>query len=482
MFFWITINLIVWIILLSSDYVQTVFQEKLIQKIMIEVRESISAQVTQKTYAEFHEKNNGEYLSEYINDAGNIEANAISKTFSLISHGVLIIFATVALASYHLLFLPVILVLAMLMMLLPNKLGQPMAQATQNLSEGNAELSNHLTNYLNGFDVFFNFRRLAIYRQLVKKTSQHYASTKIAYKKTNARVTNTIGGLSIFCQIMVDIVTRVLAIMGLIPLGAISSTGNIAANVFNSLSSFSNEFVQIKATRPLFDKIKPQFSGKAAEEQVSAPIFRTMLEIKNLNYTVGNKVIFHQLNLKINKGGKYALVGKSGVGKSTLLKILSGQITNYSGQILIDGIDLHQFSQDQLVSLLQYVDQNVYLFNDTVANNISLWDQTLSDDNLKVALEKAEVDFTDTSEQMIAENGQNLSGGQKQRLALARFFYRPKLIALIDEGLSALDTQTATTIDEVLLNDKKLTLIEVNHHLSPEMIPKYDDVISLDQA
>lgn len=281
---------------------------------------------------------------------------------------------------------------------------------------------------------------------------------------------------------MVDIVTSVLAIMGLIPLGAISSTGNIAANVFNSLSSFSNEFVQIKATRPLFDKIKPQFSGKAVEEQVSAPIFRTMLEIKNLNYTVGNKVIFHQLNLKINKGGKYALVGKSGVGKSTLLKILSGQITNYSGQILIDGIDLHQFSQDQLVSLLQYVDQNVYLFNDTVANNISLWNQTLLDDNLKVALEKAEVDFTDTSEQMIAENGQNLSGGQKQRLALARFFYRPKLIALIDEGLSALDTQTATKIDEVLLNDKKLTLIEVNHHLSPEMIPKYDDVISLDQA
>ncbi|GEL13850.1 multidrug ABC superfamily ATP binding cassette transporter, ATPase and permease protein [Lapidilactobacillus concavus DSM 17758] len=481
LFFWIAINLSVWLILLISDYFQTVFQEKFIQKIMVEIRATISSQITQKSYTDFHRTNTGEYLSEYINDAGNIEANSIRKIFSLISHGVLIIFATIALTIYHWLFLPVIIILSLLMMLLPSRLARPMSQATENLSDGNAKLSNHLTNYLNGFDVFFNFNRLPVYRKLVSKTALNYAQTKVDYTKTNARVTNTIGGLSIFCQVMVDIVTSILAITARIPLGAISSTGNIASTIFNSLSSFSNEFVQIKAIKPLFDKIEPASSSTDNVNEDITPIFNRSITIKNLNYTIDGKNIFNHLNLKLDKGGKYALIGKSGVGKSTLLKILSGQITDYTGEILIDNINLKKLSQTKLVNLLQYVDQNVYLFNDTVANNISLWDETLSLPNLKNSLNKAKIDFTTTNKQIIAENGQNLSGGQKQRLALARFFYQPKPIALIDEGLSALDEVTAAEIDNSLLADNDLTLLEVSHHLSDEMKAKYDKIISLDQ-
>ncbi len=110
-----------------------------------------------------------------------------------------------------------------------------------------------------------------------------------------------------------------------------------------------------------------------------------------------------------------------------------------------------------------------------------MWDQKLSPTNLQSSLDKAKIDFTTTNTQVIAENGQNLSGGQKQRLALARFFYRPKPIALIDEGLSALDAATAIEIDDALLADKDLTLLEVSHHLSNEMKAKYDEIISLDQ-
>ncbi len=350
--FWIVINLSIWAILLISDYFQTVFLEKFIQKIMVDIRMTISAQITQKSYSNFHKTTTGEYLSEYINDAGNIEANSLRKLFSLISHGVLIIFATVALTIYHWLFLPVIIILSLLMMLLPNRLARPMSQATKDLSDGNAKLSNHLTNYLNGFDVFFNFNRLPIYRRLVTQAAQNYARIKVDYTKTNARTTNTIGGLSIFCQVMVDIVTSILAITARIPLGAISSTGNIAATIFNSLSSFSNEFVQIKATKPLFEKIQPDV---LADDQVNGNIeatFNHSLTIKNLNYTIDGNNIFNHFNLKLNKGGKYALVGKSGVGKSTLLKILSGQITDYTGQVLIDDIELKQLNQNKLVSLL----------------------------------------------------------------------------------------------------------------------------------
>ncbi len=477
---WSVINLSVWGFYLISDYFQTIFQEKLTQRIMIDVRSTITNKIVGSSYVKYHGYTTGEYLSEYVNDAGNIEINAIQKLFSLLSAGTTVIFSSIALATYHLLFIPIIVVLSILMLKGPSRLGKPMAKATTEMSGGNAALSNQITNVLNGFDVLFNANKLGRLKQLVQAATQKYASVKVSYTKTSARVSNSIAALSIFCQVMVDIMTSILAILGMIPLGAISSTGNIAASIFNSLSSLSNDAVQIKAMRPLFDKIVPSSTEPLTVFEADEPrAFRHELKVVDLSYSIDGKNVLNHLNLTFKRGGKYAIVGPSGVGKSTLLKILDGQITDYTGHIYIDGQDLRDMTTAGLTKLSQYIDQNVYLFNDSVANNISLWEEKLNPRGLKTALARAKVDFIESSDQTIAENGQNLSGGQKQRLALARFFYAPKPIAFLDEGTSALDADTASQVTKEFLSDPQLTLIEVSHHLSSELQGVYDQVINL---
>ena len=98
---------------------------------------------------------------------------------------------------------------------------------------------------------------------------------------------------------------------------------------------------------------------------------------------------------------------------------------------------------------------------------------------MQKALKKAQVDFVKSPHQLIKENGENLSGGQKQRLALARFFYAPKPIALLDEGTSALDPETAQAVTKAFLDDPDTTLIEVSHHLDAKLRAEYDGVIEL---
>lgn len=477
---WSVINLSVWGLYLISDYFQTVFQERLTQRIMVDVRSTITDKIAGSSYAKYHSNTTGEYLSEYVNDAGNIESNAIQKSFSLISAGTTVIFSTIALAAYHLLFIPIILILSLLMLKGPSRLGKPMTKATTDMSGGNAALSNQITNVLNGFDVLFNANRLGRLKRLVQAAAQKYAGVKVSYTKTSARVANSIAALSIFCQVMVDIMTSIFAILGMIPLGAISSTGNIAASIFNSLSSLSNDTVQIRATRPLFDKIVPESATSLTAAENSLPrTFLHELKAVNLSYSIDGKNVLNHLNITFKHGGKYAIVGRSGVGKSTLLKILDGQITDYTGHVYIDGQDLRTMTMAELTKVSQYVDQNVYLFNDSVENNISLWEAKPNPDNLKTALARARVDFVQSSNQVIEENGQNFSGGQKQRLALARFFYTPKPIAFVDEGTSALDADTANQVTKEFLNDPQLTLIEVSHHLNPELERAYDQVIDL---
>lgn len=352
-----------------------------------------------------------------------------------------------------------------------------MAQATSQLSQGNETLSDHLTNVLNGFDVLFNANKLGKLQALVHHSAQTYAHTRVDYTRTSERVGNSIGALSVFCQMIVDVVTSILAIAGLIPLGAISSTGNIAATVFNALSRLSNESVQIKATRPLFDKIAVQ--STTADQTVTKTGFDHDISVKDVSYSIDGTPILSHLNCHFQKGGKYAIVGKSGAGKSTLLKILDGQITDYTGQVAIDGVDLHQLNHATMTGMAQYIDQNVYLFNDSVANNVSLWTKNARPQHLQQALQAAAVDFVTTDQQMIDENGKNLSGGQKQRLALARFFYQPKPIVFLDEGTAALDAATATQVTERFLNDSEITLIEVSHRLTEQMQKRYDQVITL---
>ena len=180
------------------------------------------------------------------------------------------------------------------------------------------------------------------------------------------------------------------------------------------------------------------------------------------------------------------IMGQSGCGKSTLIKLLLGHFENYNGEIFYDGQELRTLNSDKITSLSAVIHQNVYLFNETIRQNILLHEQ-FSDHELVEALEKSGVamfadDKENGLEHVVGENGTTLSGGQKQRITVARALIRHAPLLILDEGTSALDKETACEIEHRLLDDKEITLLTITHNPNSDLMGKYNEIYYMENG
>jgi len=187
--------------------------------------------------------------------------------------------------------------------------------------------------------------------------------------------------------------------------------------------------------------------------------------------------LFENITISIPKGNHLAIIGGSGSGKSTLIKMIAGLYHPNSGQIEFDGIDWKSHADLKMRTSIAYVPQDMFLFSDTLHNNISLWDPRFSEtecyEAATIALMKTEIDSYPLGiKRILNDNGSDLSGGQKQRIEIARALVRKPSILLIDEGTSALDDYTE---QQVMNNIKKmnLTLVTVAHRMYSAKISDY---------
>jgi len=204
--------------------------------------------------------------------------------------------------------------------------------------------------------------------------------------------------------------------------------------------------------------------------------FDGRIEFKNVTFTYPNTGIkaIENLSFKINKGDTLAIVGKTGSGKSTILNLLMRQYDCDSGEILVNGIDIKNINLDSFREQSGIVPQDVFLFSDSIANNLKfgLKNDRVELDVLIEATKKTHVyhnikEFPDQFETLLGERGVNLSGGQKQRISIARALVRNPTFLLLDDCLSAVDTETEEIILRNLNQDaKNRTSIIVSHRIS----------------
>ena len=200
--------------------------------------------------------------------------------------------------------------------------------------------------------------------------------------------------------------------------------------------------------------------------------FSDALIARGVCFGYGDEVVINQLNLEIPKGRTVALVGSSGGGKSTIIDLFCRLYEPTAGAITLDGIDLRDLSLEDLRKLISVVDQNTFLFNDTVANNIAYGHTESSPERIEAAARAANAhDFIeqlpDGYNTLIGENGTMLSGGQRQRVAIARALIKNAPILFLDEATSALDSASEKVVQEALdrLMANRTTLV-VAHRLS----------------
>ncbi|WP_461365205.1 ABC transporter transmembrane domain-containing protein [Candidatus Darwinibacter acetoxidans] len=194
--------------------------------------------------------------------------------------------------------------------------------------------------------------------------------------------------------------------------------------------------------------------------------------------------LIEDFSLTVKPGGSIALVGSSGSGKSTVGKLIAGLYKPWSGQILFDGIPREQVPRQVLTASIAVVDQDIALFEDTIFNNLTLWDKSIDEATVIEACKDAQIHEDIMGRpggyaHVIKEGGKNFSGGQRQRLEIARALAQRPTILILDEATSALDTKTEHLIMEAV-KAKGISLIIIAHRLST--IRDCDEIIVLDQG
>lgn len=208
------------------------------------------------------------------------------------------------------------------------------------------------------------------------------------------------------------------------------------------------------------------------EDKEDIKNLHTDIEIENVDFRYGNRnLVLNDVNMVFPKGRKIAIVGESGCGKTTLAKLLMGFYHQEKGRILIDGKDLSEYSLTSLREHIAYISQDIFLFSDTIYNNLRVGDDSITDEKIREMCERIGVNsFIEQLpmgyETRLEENGNNLSGGQKQRLAIVRALLRKPDVLIMDEATSNLDTVTENQIKKIIDDcSGNMTLIMIAHRL-----------------
>ena len=229
-----------------------------------------------------------------------------------------------------------------------------------------------------------------------------------------------------------------------------------------------------------------EYSSEDISDDVSYDKLAGNVELKNVTFGYSRlaEPLIKDFSLKLDAGKSVALVGGSGSGKSTVSKLISGLYEPWDGEILFDGKPLKSISHEVFTGSLAVVDQDIILFEDTIANNIKMWDNSIEDFEMIMAARDAQIhdvimERDNGYQYKMLEGGVDFSGGQRQRLEIARVLAQDPTIVILDEATSALDARTEYNVVRSI-KDRGITMIVVAHRLST--IRDCDEIIVLDKG
>ena len=475
---------IMFIILLVSSIIIfiliTYLKPKYQKKAITQYKNNIYNQILDKSISNFNKHNTSTYISALTNDVHKIEEDYLFSIFDLIANITLFICTIVVMIIYS----PLLTISGIVLSLLPFIgviiVGGKLAVREKEISDHNANFMHFVKDNLIGFSTVKVFKAENKIKELFNKNNIIIEDKKASKTKTLALMEMVQQVLSLVSQLGVFFIGAYIAIdSGKIAPSVILLFVQLMNYIISPLMSVPTVLSKRLSCKPLFKKIEEIIKIEPSENQTELIDSIDDISISNLNFMYEEKVILENISYKFEKNKSYAIVGPSGSGKTTLINLLLGKDYNYTGNINYNGIEVRQISQDSLYKISSFVEQNVFVFDDSIVNNITMY-SNVSDDLLNEALLKSGlIDLINEKgkDYRCGENGCNLSGGEKQRISIARALINKSQLLLLDEATSALDNETATHITNNLLEIDNTTKIMITHRLDEGILTKFDEIL-----
>lgn len=440
----------------SGAWIQSYFMNFIGQDIVRQIKEILLSRILTFEMEFFNRYRKGELISRITGDVGAIQ-NAVSSYFvDGIKHGLTIIgligvtiYQSPELAFYGLVVMP--------LALYPiSRIARSMRKNSKKLQEKNADLSSKLIEIFNNMELIKVSAGEKIERQ--QFANQNKELFKLSMKtvrvsELTSPLMETIGAIAIAVVIVIG---GHKVIDDEITTGAFFSFVTALFMIYTPFKALNNLYSKIQIAFAASDRIlemlnrrpRIQDGEKTLKEQIQKVTF------KNVDLFYQEKQALSNVNLEVKCGESIALVGSSGGGKSSLVNLLLRLYEPNCGEVSINDINIQNFTQESLRAKIAIVTQRIFIFNDSIAQNIA-YGSEMDEEKVKIALRQARIleyveSLPNGIHTMLNEFGANLSGGQRQRIAIARALYKNPEILILDEATSALDNKTEEEFREAL--------------------------------
>lgn len=465
------------------EVISIFFKTKYKKKTMYYIKEDIFSNLMKKDIKSFSEENSAKYISILSNDINMIEQDGIASIFRMIQYSFSFIIALISLISMNIYITLGTFILAGIAFTIPQFFSKNISSKRNEYSCSLEDITIKTKDILTGFEVIRNFNIVNKINDLYGKSNKNVETKKENYLLYSGIVDSISENLGMLVFTAPIAIGGYFVIKGQITIGTLVALIQLMNNIIGPIQMSSQLINKVKSLKPIMEKINSiTREDDKIEVKYSLNSFDRTIELQKVDFSYdGSKKALKNINQTFEKGKKYALVGGSGSGKSTILRLLLRYYEEFDGSILIDGKEHRDIDINHIYKHLSVIQQNVFMFDGTVKDNIGLYGDYSDEEILKAAkmagLSKLIESLPKGIYEDVGENGSRLSGGEKQRVAIARALMKNSSIMLLDESTSALDNETAFSIEKSLLELEGVTSIVITHKLMEEILKKYDEII-----